>query len=161
MNQTYRNVNDILNSLFENISKKELNNVMNMKKGWKSVVSSIKSKKNKSIGEILEAHSRPVELKNNILLIETDHPGYIQTLQMYNSYILKGINYKFPELNIKTLSYRLKGSNIKIKECKKEENIDKKELKEPLVIRDDICDELKEKFYKIKMEIENRYIDQK
>ena len=84
--------------------------------GWTSIVSTIssnKAEKNRT-GQLLAAHSRIIDLKNGILLIETDHPAYIQMLRIYKDYILRGLKKKFPELEVNTLSFRLKGSEIKL-----------------------------------------------
>ena len=41
---------------------------------------------------------------------------------MYNSYIIRGMNKKYPELEIKTLSFRLKGTNFELKDIKEKTN---------------------------------------
>ena len=59
----------------------------NMMNVWKSVVSKIKSprdddnEKRMPIGERLAGNTRVIDLKNGILLIETDHSGWIQYLK--------------------------------------------------------------------------------
>ena len=111
MNNDYRKANEILTNIFDNLSQNLLKDSANITNGWKYVLSSIKSRNNKNIGELLIAHTRVVDLKNGILLVETDHPGYIQTLQMYNSYIIRGMNKKYPELEInKAIEYYNKKS---------------------------------------------------
>jgi hypothetical protein len=158
VSEPYRKVEDIISSIFENISTDKMNDTLNMINSWKSVLLSINSRTNKNIGELLVSHTKLIDLKNGVLLIETDHPGYIQTLQMYNSYILKGLKQKVPELEIKTLSFRLKGSNFKLPNIErtenKIENIDKKELTKKFEVNNDLPDDLKENFNKLKKEID-------
>lgn len=163
MNNDYRKANEILTNIFDNLSQNLLKDSANITNGWKYVLSSIKSRNNKNIGELLISHTRVVDLKNGILLVETDHPGYIQTLQMYNSYIIRGMNKKYPELEIKTLSFRLKGTNFELKEIKEKTNEEKyteEEIESKTTIRSDLPEELKIKFEELKKEIKKRHIDQ-
>ena len=86
---------------------------------WKNVVSKIKSYKDENedsekrmpIGERLAGNTRVVDLKNGILLVETDHPGWIQYLKIYQKFILKGLNTALPDLKIKSLAFRISGNN--------------------------------------------------
>lgn len=163
MNNDYRKANEILTNIFDNLSQNLLKDSANITNGWKYVLSSIKSRNNKNIGELLISHTRVVDLKNGILLVETDHPGYIQTLQMYNSYIIRGMNKKYPELEIKTLSFRLKGTNFELKDIKEKTNEEKyteEEIESKTTIRSDLPEELKMKFEELKKEIKKRHIDQ-
>lgn len=158
MSEPYRKIDEIISNIFENISTDKMNDNLNMISSWKSVLLSINSRTNKNIGNLLISHTKVIDLKNGVLLIETDHPGYIQTLQMYNSYILKGLKMKVPELEIKTLSFRLKGTNFQLAEIEKQENklktIDKQELTKDFQVNDDLPDDLKENFNKLKKEID-------
>lgn len=163
MNNDYRKANEILTNIFDNLSQNLLKDSANITNGWKYVLSSIKSRNNKNIGELLISHTRVVDLKNGILLVEIDHPGYIQTLQMYNSYIIRGMNKKYPELEIKTLSFRLKGTNFELKDIKEKTNEEKyteEEIESKTTIRSDLPEELKIKFEELKKEIKKRHIDQ-
>lgn len=163
MNNDYRKANEVLTNIFDNLSQNLLKDSANITNGWKYVLSSIKSRNNKNIGELLISHTRVVDLKNGILLVETDHPGYIQTLQMYNSYIIRGMNKKYPELEIKTLSFRLKGTNFELKDIKEKTNEEKyteEEIESKTTIRSDLPEELKIKFEELKKEIKKRHIDQ-
>ncbi|MDR3171329.1 MAG: DUF721 domain-containing protein [Treponema sp.] len=55
----------------------------------------------------LAAHSRIVEFERHILLIETDHPGWIQILQTKQRQLLSEFQYRFPDLTITGISFRL------------------------------------------------------
>lgn len=158
MSEPYRKVEEIISNIFENISTDKMNDNLNMISSWKSVLMSINSRTNKNIGNLLVSHTKVIDLKNGVLLIETDHPGYIQTLQMYNSYILKGLKQKVPELEIKTLSFRLKGSTFKLPEIEMDknsfQNINEKELKKNFEVNNDLPDDLRENFNKLKKEID-------
>ncbi len=86
---------------------------------WKRVVSKVNSYKSSEncetrmpIGERLAGNTRVIDIKNGILLIETDHPGWIQYLKMYQNFIIKGLQIECPDLNIKSFAFRTKGSEI-------------------------------------------------
>jgi hypothetical protein len=53
------------------------------------------------------AHSRIVELERAVLLIEADHPGWIQILQTKQAQLLKAVIRRFPDLEIRGISFRL------------------------------------------------------
>ncbi len=63
----------------------------------------------RAAGERLAAHSRPVDVKNGIVVVEAEHPGWIQLLQMQQDRILSSIAAAFPELGIKGIAFRLAG----------------------------------------------------
>ena len=94
----------------------------NMMNVWKSVVSKIKSprdddnEKRMPIGERLAGNTRVVDLKNGILLIETDHSGWIQYLKLYENFIIKGLKMALPDLKITSLAFRLAGTNAGLSE---------------------------------------------
>lgn len=89
---------------------------------WKKVVSSVHSYKDESednmhrmpIGERLAGNTRVVDLKNGILLVEADHPGWIQYLRLYQKFILKGLNMYLPDLKIKSLAFRVTGTDVSL-----------------------------------------------
>lgn len=158
MSEPYRKVDEIISNIFENISTEKMNDNINMINSWKSVLMSINSRTNKNIGNLLVSHTKVIDLKNKVLLIETDHPGYIQTLQMYNSYILRGLKQKVPELEITYLSFRLKGTNFKLPDVEmpknKFETIEKEELIKNFDVNKDLPKDLMENFNKLKKEID-------
>lgn len=58
-------------------------------------------------GDVLAAHSRPLDVRNGVFYIEAEHPGWIQLLQMQQNNILKKVKKKFPELKIRSIAFRL------------------------------------------------------
>lgn len=90
---------------------------------WKNVVSKIKTSHDNEdderripIGERLASNTRVVNLKNGVLLVETDHAGWIQYLKVYQKFILKGLKMALPDLTINTLAFRIAGSNVDLSE---------------------------------------------
>ena len=104
-------------SRFTNIDFSKSDKLTNV---WKKVVSKISvtkfesenSEKRMSIGERLAGNTRVVDLKNGILLIETDHSGWIQYLRTYQKFILNGLKKELPDLKISSLAFRQAGSNV-------------------------------------------------
>ena len=91
---------------------------------WRTVVSRIKSAAENSeredlinkripLGERLAANTRVVDLKNGVLIIESDHPGWIQYLKFYQNFIIKGLKMENPDLKISSLAFRLKAKEEK------------------------------------------------
>lgn len=66
---------------------------------WKAVV-----------GEHLAAHSRVVDLDKGILIVEADHPGWIQLLQLRQTQALNALTKRFPELPLRGIAFRLSGA---------------------------------------------------
>ena len=91
---------------------------------WKDVVSKIKNYQSDDdeapLGERLAASTRIVDLKNGVLLAETDHPGWIQYLNFYKKFIIKGIKMAIPDMKITSMAFRIAGSKISLSESYEE-----------------------------------------
>jgi hypothetical protein len=61
------------------------------------------------VGAKLAAHSRIVDVDKGLLIIEADHPGWIQLLQMRQSTILEAIAQRFPEFSLRGIVFRTTG----------------------------------------------------
>ena len=59
------------------------------------------------VGEQLAAHSHIADIKNGVLLVEAEHPGWIQLLQLRQTAILDGIAARFPEFGLASIAFRL------------------------------------------------------
>ncbi|HUX36394.1 MAG TPA: DUF721 domain-containing protein [Rectinemataceae bacterium] len=59
------------------------------------------------VGEQLAAHSHVADIKNGVLFIEAEHPGWIQLLQLRQSAVLTGIANRFPEFGLRSIAFRL------------------------------------------------------
>lgn len=104
----------MITEIFTNISNEDLRNSNDLCNIWKKVCSGIKSNRDSHYGEKIAAHSNVVDLKNGILLVETDHSGWNQILQMYSKFILRGLHMNLPQLTIETLAFRTKGSEANL-----------------------------------------------
>ncbi len=96
---------DMVMRVFTNIEQRDLEKGNKVIGAWRRTVESIRPN-----GKNISAHSRVIDLKNNILLIEADHPGWIQLLQMHQKYVMTGLKRLVPDLNIQSLAFRLSGS---------------------------------------------------
>ncbi|WP_010254746.1 DUF721 domain-containing protein [Treponema primitia] len=77
--------------------------VLNTARGYSELFSSWQS----IAGDKLAAHSRIRELEHSVLLIEADHPGWIQILQTREKDLLDALRRRFPDQNITGISFRL------------------------------------------------------
>ncbi len=104
-----------------NISTSEANEICSV---WKKVVSGVRSFKHDSedsekrmpLGERLAGNTRVIDLKNGVLLVETDHSGWIQYLRVYQKFILNGLKMNLPSLKITSLAFRVAGSQVNLSE---------------------------------------------
>ena len=102
-----------------NIATSEANEICSV---WRKVVSSVHSMKHDSedsekrmpLGERLAGNTRVIDLKNGVLLVESDHPGWIQYLRMYQKYILNGLKMNLPNLKITNLAFRVSGEKVSL-----------------------------------------------
>lgn len=104
---------DILKNLFSSINTDKMQESIGIANKWREILSSIKEnnfdKNSYSAGMKMADHSRIIDLKNGILLIETDHPGWTQKIMFHQNYIITGLKRSFPNLEINSLVFRLKG----------------------------------------------------
>jgi hypothetical protein len=89
------------------------------------------------VGEREAAHSRILDINNNLLLVEADHPGWIQILQFRQGELLKEVQKRFPSLNVRGIQFRLTQKGNKevslcqsLTECGKEKETAKAECDE-------------------------------
>ncbi len=97
---------DMVTATFSSIERSAIEKNNKLFNAWKKIITAIHGN-----GQNIYEHTSIVDVKNGILLLETDHPGWIQLLQMNSGFIVKGLKMYAPGLNVSSLSYRLKGSN--------------------------------------------------
>lgn len=156
---------DMIMSAMLGFEKELVNDNKSISSAWKKIITSISGN-----GQNIYEHSSVVEIKNHILLVEADHPGWIQMLQGNKNYILKGLSMYAKELEIRTLAFRLKGSNATLHqvdygkqiksaielEKRNEEKIDKelkKYEKKDETVKGQLPDDLFEKFESLKTSV--------
>jgi len=58
-------------------------------------------------------HSRIRELERGVLLVEADHPGWIQILQTKQAALLSAVQRRYPDLDIRAIAFRLSREPLK------------------------------------------------
>jgi hypothetical protein len=61
------------------------------------------------VGSRLAAHSRVVDIEKGLLVVEAEHPGWLQLLQIRQSGILSEATRRYPELGLRGIVFRLSG----------------------------------------------------
>ena len=101
--------NEMLLNTFNTLERENFEKNNQIFQVWKKIVTSIKND-----GQKIYEHSNVVDLKNNVLLVEADHSGWIQMLQLNSHYILNGFKMYAKDLKIQSIAFRLKGSGAKL-----------------------------------------------
>ena len=109
MSDEFMNSAQMITRVFNNISSRDIEDSGKIHRAWHETVSKISGN-----GEKLAAHSSVVDLKNGILLVESDHPGWNQMLQMHKKFILIGMNRLCGGLKIESLAFKVKGSDASL-----------------------------------------------
>ncbi len=117
----------MIEAAYVNIEQRKIEQSNSILKYWRVVVESIKSngRNGENLGKNLASHSRVIDLKNEILLVEADHPAWIQTIKIYQKYIITGLNRRISGVNISSLAFRLKGTDFQLQDKKNESEIRK------------------------------------
>lgn len=105
------NASEMISKVFSNIEASDLENANKISTIWKKVVRGIKNTRDEHYGDKIASHSDVVDFRNGQLLIETDHSGWIQAMQLYSKFIVRGMNMNMPDFKVESLVFRLKGNN--------------------------------------------------
>ncbi|MCL1817555.1 MAG: DUF721 domain-containing protein [Spirochaetaceae bacterium] len=84
---------------------KEFFSTLNLEKGEK--YAALFSSWRKIAGEDIAAHSRVADLRKGTLIVELDHPGWMQMLRIQHDEILGKLSAKYPSLGIRSVQGRL------------------------------------------------------
>jgi len=87
---------DLLKEFFDNLGIPS-KNPENIYSCWKEMS-----------GKEIAENSRVIDIKNEIIIVETNHPGWIQIINLKKEQIVKKINEKFPEKGIREIKVILK-----------------------------------------------------
>jgi len=91
-----KSVSDLLSSFFDKDLVKEGQQFSGFGRSWKAIA-----------GARLGEHSHPADIKHGILIVETEHQGWTQLLQLQQDRILEEIQRRFPDLKIRGIAWRL------------------------------------------------------
>ena len=107
--QEIKAISSVLGGVFDGLSSPDARQAGKVFAVWRKVLLGIKSSTNPNEGANLAARSRVVDLKNGVLLVEADHPGWIELLQLRKNFILKGLSMFAPDMGVQTLAFRVAG----------------------------------------------------
>lgn len=93
-----RKAGDILKSLLDENQNKEAQQYYRFFSAWDEI-----------LGERLAGRTRAVELKGKTLIVEVDHPGWIQLLDMRKAHIIHELGERFPGLEVEKIRYYVAG----------------------------------------------------
>jgi hypothetical protein len=96
MEELMKKAGDLLSAFFDEATLQKARGYGSLFSSWASIA-----------GENLAAHSRIVELERSVLLIEADHPGWIQILQTKQKNLLHAVRRRFPQIAVTAISFRL------------------------------------------------------
>lgn len=91
-----KSVSELLSSFFDQDLVKKGELYSGFGRSWKTIA-----------GSRLGEHSRPVDIHRGILIVETEHQGWMQLLQLQQDKILEEIGRKFPDLKIRGIAFKL------------------------------------------------------
>ena len=97
----------VLEGILSDIDKKRMEENSIFVSKWKKIVTSVKSVINPDCGNTMYSHSQIIDVKNGTLILQVDHPGFIQLFETHKKYILRGLEMHLPQMNIKNISYIL------------------------------------------------------
>lgn len=91
-----KSVSQLLSAFFDEKTLQRGEKYAEFSRSWRSIA-----------GDRLADHSKPSDIRHGVLLIETDHSGWIQLLQLKQERILAEIVKRYPELEIHGLAFRI------------------------------------------------------
>jgi predicted nucleic acid-binding Zn ribbon protein len=83
---------EVLKVIFERLLPDDPAGYTHFFSGWEKIA-----------GADTATHVFPRDIVNNVLILETDHPGWIQKIRMRQESLLKAIRGKYPDLEIKRI----------------------------------------------------------
>lgn len=135
-------MNNVISFISKNIDANKFHHVKTVYDEWEKILLSIKSTVLPEAGRKMLDHSEIIDIKDGIMVIEIDHPGWKQLFETYRNYILRGLKMKIPQITVDAITYRLKKGDTVIKsnlstrnEKKSDEKViiktEKKEINHP------------------------------
>jgi predicted nucleic acid-binding Zn ribbon protein len=95
-----KQIGDVLKELFDNLSTDEMGKYQGIFRKWDDIV-----------GNDLADHVKIKDIERDRIVVETDHPGWMQQFQMKQRYFLKIIRDRYPDLGIRGFKMYLTGKD--------------------------------------------------
>ncbi len=93
-----RKVDDLLQIFLDRIGRSNGASYVGLFRGWRQIV-----------GDRIADHAEPVDIRGSALIVEADHPGWVQMVMMSQAQILRRLKQHYPELAITGLHIRVAG----------------------------------------------------
>ncbi len=93
-----RKVEELLQLFLDRIGQSDGAQYVGLFRGWREIV-----------GERIAAHAEPVDVRGSALIVEADHPGWVQMVMLSQRRILRQLKQRYPELGITGLHIRVAG----------------------------------------------------
>lgn len=90
--EKFSRAGDVLKDLFDRLVPEEAEEYSRFFTGWEKIA-----------GAETAMHVFPRDIVKNVLILETDHPGWTQQIRMRQESLLKEIRKKYPDLEIKKI----------------------------------------------------------
>ena len=87
---------NLLSAFFERNNIQDTQGYVDFFQSWQQIV-----------GVDLAAHSDAVDIRNHALVVEVDHPGWMQKLHMQRERILETLQKRYPNLEIRNIHFSL------------------------------------------------------
>lgn len=91
-----RSARDVVTRFIDSLGFRDTSGVVPFVRQWPDIV-----------GRDQAAHSRVADIHNGALLIEVDHPAWLQRLHFDRERIVARINARFPKLGVRNLHFRV------------------------------------------------------
>lgn len=94
-----RKAEDILQVFLDRIGRSDGKPYVGLFRNWHAIA-----------GERIAAHTEPVDVRGTALVVEADHPGWVQMVLFSRERILRELKRRYPELTITGLHVRVSGA---------------------------------------------------
>lgn len=106
-------INDVINDIYKVFNSNKMEQTNNVYKIWEEILLSVKSFVTPNYGKNMLDHSKIIDIKDETMIIEVDHTGWMQLFETHKTYLLNGLQKKIPEIKIKNITYKLKKTEEK------------------------------------------------
>ena len=93
-----RKVDDLLQQFLDRIGQSDGAPYVGLFRGWREIV-----------GDRIADHTEPVDIRGSALIVEADHPGWVQMVMMSQARILRQLKRRYPQLGITGMHIRVAG----------------------------------------------------
>ena len=93
---SFSRAGDVVKAIFDRISPGEMQLYTELRGAWADIA-----------GEDAAFHVVPRDIRDGTLILEADHPGWSQKMRMMQGGILRKIQSRYPELEVRRIHLRI------------------------------------------------------